>query len=86
MNAGAILDRINFGVALAAGRLEGASPARTAALERLRSAPRRAQADAVIDELLGGAAAAATPELQLRRGSPRAKIGLPRGAPEFQRR
>jgi uncharacterized protein (DUF1800 family) len=86
MNAGAIRDRINFGVALAAGRLPGASPARTAELERLRSAPRAEQADAVVDALLGGEASPATREIQLRGESPLEMVGLALGAPEFQRR
>jgi uncharacterized protein (DUF1800 family) len=86
MNAGAILDRINFGVALAAGRLPGASSARTAELERLRSLPRAEQADAVIDALLGGEASPATREILLRGETPLEMVGLALGAPEFQRR
>ena len=86
MNAGAILDRINFGVALAAGRLPGANPARTAELERLRSLPRAEQADAVIGALLGGEASPATREILLRGESPVEMVGLALGAPEFQRR
>ena len=48
MNAGAILNRINFGLALAGGRLPGASVAQWPEAERLRGASREQQVDAVI--------------------------------------
>jgi uncharacterized protein (DUF1800 family) len=54
MNSGAILNRINFGAALAGGRLPGASVAQWSDAERLRSAPRDEQVDAVVDAFLGG--------------------------------
>jgi len=54
MNAGAILNRINFGLALAGGRLPGASVARWPDTEHLRGAPREQQVDAVIGAMLGG--------------------------------
>jgi uncharacterized protein (DUF1800 family) len=54
MNTGAILNRINFGLALAAGRLPNASVAHWSEAERLRAAPRDAQVDAVVSAFLGG--------------------------------
>jgi len=54
MNAGAILNRINFGLTLAAGRLPGASVAQWPEAERLRGASREQQVDAVIAGMLGG--------------------------------
>ncbi len=54
MNSGAILNRINFGAALAGGRLPGVSVARWSNAERLRDAPRDEQVDAVVEAFLGG--------------------------------
>ena len=54
MNSGAILNRINFGAALAAGRLPNASVTQWSQAERLRGAPRDEQVDAVVDAFLGG--------------------------------
>lgn len=54
MNTGAILNRINFGVALAAGRLPNARVASWPEAERVRNAPREQQVDAVIGAFLGG--------------------------------
>lgn len=54
MNSGAILNRINFGAALAGGRLPNVSVAQWSDAERLRNAPREQQVDAVVDAFLGG--------------------------------
>ena len=54
MNSGAILNRINFGLALAAGRLPGASLNGWSEAEKLRSATREQQADAVVLAFFGG--------------------------------
>ena len=54
MNTGAILNRINFGMAAAAGRLPGADIRALPALDTLRSAPREKQVDAVIATILNG--------------------------------
>jgi hypothetical protein len=54
MNTGAILNRINFGLTVAAGRLPGASLARWSDAERLRNAPREEQVDGVVNAFLGG--------------------------------
>ena len=54
MNAGAILNRINFGLALAAGRVPGATLAGWPDAAQLRDAPRARQVDAVVAAFLGG--------------------------------
>lgn len=54
MNTGAILNRINFGIAAAASRIPGASIAAIPGLDSLGSAPRQKQVDAVVSILLGG--------------------------------
>ena len=54
MNTGAILNRINFGLALAAGRVPGASLATWPSTSTLRDASRSAQVDGVVTAMLGG--------------------------------
>ena len=54
LNTGAILSRINFGVAVAAGRIPGVSPTNWKGAESLRDAPIERQVDGVVDALLGG--------------------------------
>jgi hypothetical protein len=54
MNTGAILNRINFGMAAAAGRLPGGDIRALPALDTLRSAPREKQVDAVVATILNG--------------------------------
>jgi uncharacterized protein (DUF1800 family) len=54
LNTGAILSRINFGVAVAAGRIPGVSPTNWRGSESLRDAPVERQVDGVVDALLGG--------------------------------
>lgn len=56
INTGSILNRINFGLAFAAGRLPGVSLARWEHASGLDTLPRAAQVDAVIGALLGGEA------------------------------
>jgi uncharacterized protein (DUF1800 family) len=98
MNAGAILNRINFGLSLASGRIPGASIAQWSEAGKLRSASRAQQADAVVSAFLGGHASPDTREILLSGENPLAKnlgggldglaqvVGLAIGAPEFQRR
>ena len=102
MNTGAILARINFGMAVAANRVPGARPSAWPPAASLRSAPRDAQVDAVVAALLGGDASPETREIlasgahpmldDAGRSSLRALTGLDQvvglaiGAPEFQRR
>ncbi len=54
MNTGAILNRINFGMAAAAGRLPGADIRMLPALDTIGSAPRDKQVDAVVATILNG--------------------------------
>jgi hypothetical protein len=54
MNTGAILNRINFGMAAAANRFPSASVRSIPGLDTLRSAPRDKQVDAIVSVLLGG--------------------------------
>ncbi len=54
MNTGAILNRINFGMAVAAGRLPGVDIRAFPALDTIRSAPRERQVDAVVAAILNG--------------------------------
>ena len=54
MNTGAILNRINFGMAVAAGRLPGVDIRLLPALDTIRSAPRDKQVDAVVATILNG--------------------------------
>jgi len=54
MNTGAILNRINFGMAAAAGSLPGADIRTLPALDTIGSAPRVKQVDAVVATILNG--------------------------------
>jgi uncharacterized protein (DUF1800 family) len=54
MNTGAILNRINFGMAAAAGRLPGVDIRAIPAFDTIRSAPRDKQVDAVVATILNG--------------------------------
>jgi hypothetical protein len=56
MNTGAILNRINFGMAVAANRLPGVSIDRLPGADSLQRAPRDKQVDAIVSLLLAGAA------------------------------
>jgi uncharacterized protein (DUF1800 family) len=70
MNSGSILNRINFGLALAAGRLPTAHIAQWPETERLRAATREEQADAVIGSFLGGNASPDTREILIAGENP----------------
>lgn len=56
MNTGAILNRINFGLAVAANRLPGANMSTLPGTDALVNASRETQVDAVVASLLEGAA------------------------------
>ena len=96
MNAGAILNRINFGLALAAGRVPGAAVSQWPEAARLLDAPRSRQVDAVVTAFLGGQASPDTRDILDRGENPLSPpvqleglaqvVGLALGAPEFQRR
>src|SRR4029079_18459167 len=63
MNTGAILNRINFGMAAAANRLPGVRLDRWPDSARLRSASRTEQVDGVVSSLLGGEVSPQTREI-----------------------
>lgn len=63
MNTGAILNRINFGLAVAGGRLPGARLAQWPAFATLQGASRTQQVDGVVSALLGGDASPVTREV-----------------------
>jgi hypothetical protein len=60
MNTGAILNRINFGLALAGGRVPGVSLTTWPSAAQLRGKSRSDQVDGVINSILGGEASAET--------------------------
>jgi uncharacterized protein (DUF1800 family) len=60
MNAGAILSRINFGLALAGGHLPGGGLTRWPQVATLGAAPREEQVDGVVRAILGGEASPET--------------------------
>ena len=60
INTGAILNRINFGLAMAGGAMPGARPERWPRYGEIRTAPRENQVDAVIAGFLGGEASVET--------------------------
>jgi uncharacterized protein (DUF1800 family) len=60
INTGTILNRINFGIAMAAGQVPGASLRRWPAAAELRDAARPTQVDGVVRALLGGEASPET--------------------------
>jgi uncharacterized protein (DUF1800 family) len=99
MNTGAILNRINFGLTLAGGRVPGLIMTRLPEVDALRSAPREAQVDGVVKLFFGGQVSPDTRDVLLSGDNPLASksdrpavsglaqvIGLALGAPEFQRR
>jgi uncharacterized protein (DUF1800 family) len=80
MNAGAILNRINFGLALAGGRLPGAGVAQWSDRDRLRSMACGAQVDAVIAAFLGGQASPDTRQILLDGENPLASDATARAS------
>ena len=70
MNTGSILNRINFGLAVASGRVPGVRLIDWPAAKTLASLPREKQVDGVIRELLGGAASNDTRQVLLTGTNP----------------
>jgi uncharacterized protein (DUF1800 family) len=70
MNTGAILNRINFGVAMGAGRVPGVRLAAWPAAKELARLPREQQVEGVIRELLGGDVSADTRQVLLSGTNP----------------
>jgi uncharacterized protein (DUF1800 family) len=81
MNTGAILNRINFGMAVAANRIPGANLASLPGIDSLRSAPRGTQVDAVVSLLLAGAVSPDTRAVLMKGENPLAATAT---APEGQ--
>ncbi|MDQ2667673.1 MAG: DUF1800 domain-containing protein [Gemmatimonadota bacterium] len=70
MNSGAILNRINFGLGLAAGRFPGATLAHWSETEQLTAATRDQQVDAVILAFFGGQSSPDTRQILLSGENP----------------
>jgi hypothetical protein len=70
INTGAILNRINFGTAIASGQIPGISAERWPQFAQLRGADRTMQVDGVVDALLGGEASADTRAILLAGENP----------------
>lgn len=98
MNTGAILNRINFGLAVAANRVPGASATAWPGADALRNAPLDQQVDGVVHAFLGGDVSRETRAVLTSGENPLARsagqglkglpqiVGLAIGSPEFQRR
>ena len=63
INTGAILNRINLGIVVAAGRVPGAPLRGWSQFAELASAPRTTQVDAIIQSVLAGRASPETREI-----------------------
>src|SRR6185437_1182837 len=70
MNTGAILNRINFGLSLAAGQIPGAKLANWVAFDSLRVLPRQQQVDGVVKYMFGGQVSAETRDVLMSGANP----------------
>jgi uncharacterized protein (DUF1800 family) len=70
MNTGAILNRINFGLALASNRVPGVSVAAWSGAQSLQNLPLEQQVDGVVKALLGGEASPDTRSILLSGENP----------------
>ncbi|MGH7667874.1 MAG: DUF1800 domain-containing protein [Gemmatimonadaceae bacterium] len=70
MNTGAILNRINFGLLLASGRIPGAALSNWPYADSLRRAPHAQQVDGVINAILGGQVSQVTRDVLLTGENP----------------
>ncbi len=70
MNTGAILNRINFGLLLASGRIPGAAFTNWPYADSLRRAPHERQVDGVITAILGGDVSQVTRDVLLTGENP----------------
>jgi len=82
MNTGAILNRINFGMAVAANRIPGVSIAALPGIDTLRNAARGSQVDAVISILLSGSASPDTRAVLMKGENPLAANAPPTDSKE----
>jgi uncharacterized protein (DUF1800 family) len=79
VNTGALLNRMNFAVALTSGRLRGV---KSGGAERAVEAAR----DSIVDGVLAGDLASSTSTTVARASTPSQAVALLLGSPEFQRR
>jgi uncharacterized protein (DUF1800 family) len=70
MNTGAILNRVNFGLSLAAGQIPGAQLTNWTDFASLRTQPRTQQVDAVVKSMLGGQVSAETRQVLMSGENP----------------
>ena len=77
MNTGAILNRINFGLSLAAGQIPGAQLANWDQFSTLRTEPRAHQVDAVVKSMLGGQVSTETRQVLMSGDNPMLASGDP---------
>jgi uncharacterized protein (DUF1800 family) len=70
MNTGAILNRINFGLQIAAGQIPGARIQNVPELFALRTQPREQQVDAVVKSMLGGQVSSVTRQVLVSGNNP----------------
>ncbi|HYV97358.1 MAG TPA: DUF1800 domain-containing protein [Gemmatimonadaceae bacterium] len=70
INTGAILNRINFGLALAAGRVPGSAPVTWPLPAGIRNQPKNAQVDAVVAAFLGGEVSPETRKILMEGNNP----------------
>jgi uncharacterized protein (DUF1800 family) len=100
INAGSLLDRINFGVLVGGGRLRFAPVEQWPGWALLSAMPLDRQVDGVVDQLLGGNVSPETRSILFKGQNPLAAanapapvrpslrdlLGIALGSPEFQRR
>ena len=70
MNTGAILNRINFGLSLAAGQVPGARLTNWIEFDPLRALPRQQQVDSVVKYMLGGQVSPETRDVLMSGANP----------------
>ncbi len=75
MNTGAILNRINFGLSIAAGQLPGASLRNWPSYATVSTMPRAQQVDSVVKSMLGGQVSAETRQVLMSGENPMLKGG-----------
>ena len=87
INAGSLLDRINFGVQAGGGKLPYAPIEQWPPWALLSTMPFERQMDEVVARILGGEVSAETRQsMMTSRGQLRDLLGLALGSPEFQKR
>jgi uncharacterized protein (DUF1800 family) len=75
MNTGAILNRINFGLSIAAGQVPGASLKNWPSYDAVNTLPRAQQVDSVVKSMLGGQVSSETRQVLMSGENPMLKSG-----------